>query len=59
MGIKLEPFLFSPGNLFSYVLMIVVLSLDGHAILCVITRAAPLITSGQVDLVLGDGGVTS
>ena len=49
----------SPGNLFSYVLMIVVLSLDGHAILCVITRAAPLITSGQVDLVLGDGGVTS
>nr|AWA44648.1 hypothetical protein SO13M23_000010 [Saccharum officinarum] len=32
----------------------VTLSLDGHAIPCVITRTAPLIVSGKVDLVIRD-----
>ena len=53
MGTKLESSLSSPRSLFSYVLMIVALSLDGHAIPCVITRAAPLIISEeQVDLMI-------
>jgi len=32
-------------------------SVDGHAIPCVITRAASLIVSGQVDPVIRDDGV--
>ena len=57
MGTRRESSLSSPGNLFSYVLMIVALSVDGHAIPCVITRAASLIVSGQVDPVIRDDGV--